>query len=167
MSSLQNPNNNRGLVYLAGPIEWAEDYGKGWRDVADKALRGLGYRVYNPSSDEQSILEPFGLKSSEEFLKLKKGPATFSRFREIMKGIIKYDLAKLEESDAVLVYLDRTLSGGTAGEVTVARWLMNKPVYAIVKPEDLPLISGWVGACLTHIFKDIDTGLDYIKKYGF
>ena len=103
------------LVYLAGPIEAASDHGRGWRTTADRELRSMGYSVYNPSADEQIILEPFGLKSCEEFLALKKDPTTFARFREIMQQIILYDLEKLEESRAVLALLDKTLSGGTAG----------------------------------------------------
>lgn len=148
-------------------MEFAPDGGKNWRLIADRTLRELGYQVYNPASDEQQVLEPFGLKSAEEFLALKKDPLTYGRFREVMKRIIDYDLQKLGQADAVLAKLDRTLSGGTAGEVTVMRWILNRPVYAVVSPDDLPHISGWLGACLSHIFKDLDTALDYIKKYGF
>ena len=147
-------------------MEYAKDGGKEWRLKVDKELRRLGYRVYNPCSDEQSILEPFGIKTAQEFLALKKDPATLAKFRRIMLAIAEYDLEQLNKSRAIIAYLDSTLSGGTAGEVTIQRFIRNKPVFAVIPPEEITKVSGWVLACVSHIFKDIDSMLDYISKYG-
>src|SRR3990167_1625838 len=82
-------------IYLAGSIEAAKNCGRDWREIADRELRFLGYSVYNPSTDEQKILEPFGLKTAEELHKL-KNIETLGRYREIGRGITEYDLEKLE-----------------------------------------------------------------------
>lgn len=160
---MKDPND---IIYLAGPMEYAKDGGKEWRFRADKELRRLGYRVYNPCSDESAILEPFGIKTAQEFLALKKDPTTLGRFRRIMRAIAEYDLEQLNKSQAIVAYLDGTLSGGTAGEVTIQQLIRNKPVFAVIPPEEITKISGWILACVSHIFKDMDSMLDYVAKYG-
>ncbi len=147
-------------VYLSAAIEWAPDNGIGWREVAQETLHKLGYDVYNPATDEEALLAPHGLADSKALTRLKF--TDLDKFQVCIKKIIDYDIDVLLESDLVLLYLDSHFSGGSAGEITLARHF-KIPVIAIVNKSNLVPISGWMLGCCDVMVASLEEALQYIK----
>jgi len=137
------------LAYLCGPIEFAVDGGRLWRQKLAPFLRNdLGHRVYDPAEDEKKNL------TDEEVAHFREWKTTdLDRFRRVVRKIIQFDLELIENrADYVICHWDGTgtQSGGTPAELTAA-YRKGIPVYLV---SDLPVdqISGWMLACAEHVF---------------
>ena len=146
------------LAYLCGPIEFAVDGGRLWRQKLAPFLRNdLGHRVYDPAEDEKKNL------TDEEVAHFREWKTTdLDRFRRVVRKIIQFDLDLIENrADYVICYWDGsgTQSGGTPAELTAA-YRKGIPVYLV---SDLPVdqISGWMLACADQVF----ISLDELKKF--
>jgi nucleoside 2-deoxyribosyltransferase len=149
-------------IYLSYGMEYANPVeARARATTLRNKLIGLGYEVFNPYTDESDILSRFNLSSSEELTDLKR--TDFDRFLMIMREIRKMDVEELANSDAVIVYLDRSARGGVVGEITLAA-ATDIPVYSIIEKGDIPHISGWTLSCPDKIFWDMDTCLEYITN---
>lgn len=152
-------------AYLSGPIERAHDNELNWFDTAELALKEKGFEVFNPMKDGCDILiQKYGLGSdatgkpkdeirtiaNAEFLALRKDPKTLTKFRAIMNTLVDVDMQEIRKADIVMVHASPTISGGTAGEITLARHL-NIPVVGFC-PTDPCTVSGWVLACCDSLF---------------
>ena len=157
----------RPLVYLAGAIAKAPDFGSEWRLEAEKKLRTFGFDTYNPLDGEKEI---FGGISREEFYKMKqkamerKHPSTFlnTGAATVLKKMVALDLKKLLESDYVLAYWDKYISGGTPGEITVAYY--KKIPVVLVYNMGLSRVSEWVLGCSEAIYPNLVEGINHYRE---
>jgi nucleoside 2-deoxyribosyltransferase len=139
------------LAYLAGAIEYAPDYGKGWRREITPFLRDLGHEVYDPAEDEKKSLS----REEQENLRVWKY-TELERFQIAVKKIVDYDLDIVSKADYLICYFDENglKGGGTSGEVTFA--FRNRiPVYMVTAMPPTE-ISGWILGCCTEIFRNFD-----------
>jgi len=146
------------LVYLCGPIEFADGGGKLWRRKLKPFLREeLGHRVYDPAEDEKKNL------TDEEVAHFRSWKTTdVERFRRAVRKIIEFDLDIIEnKADYVICHWEQsdTPTGGTPAELTVAS-RCGIPVY-LVTPLALEELSGWVLACADQVFSSVDE----LKKF--
>jgi len=143
------------LAYLSGSIEFAPEYGKGWRRELKPWLeQTLGHRVYDPAEDEKKNL------TDEEVANFRAWKTTDpERFRRAVRKIIDWDMDFIEkQADYVICFWDRH-SAGTTAELTAA-YRRGIPVYLVT---DLPAseISGWVLGCAERVF----SGFDELKTF--
>src|ERR1700690_3889381 len=89
------------LAYLSGPIEFADDGGRLWRQKLSPFLRDqLGHRVYDPAKDEKKNL------TDDEALHFREWKtADLDRFRRVVRKIIAFDLDLIEnKADYLICY---------------------------------------------------------------
>ena len=140
MSSERQPT-----VYLAGGMEKAGDYGRIWRKDITPHLENLGYRVWNPYTEEMNV----GI-NVESLAQLKQDD--YDSYLEYCRKIVDYDIKCLLDCSLVAVRIDESVrqGAGTYGELTVCR-LYHVPVYAWI---DLPNgkydVPSWAMGCVTH-----------------
>lgn len=146
-------------VYLSGAIEHAADLGTGWRARLRPFLEGsLGHRIYDPSADEKKDLTD---EERSGFRRWKLEDA--ARYRLVIRKIIGWDLARIEEdTDYLIAYWDTAAArgGGTAAEITLAHRL-GKPVFVVL---GMPVeeASGWILGAADEVypgFADLETAL--------
>ena len=143
------------LAYLSGSIEFAPEYGKGWRRELKPWLeQTLGHRVYDPAEDEKKNL------SDDEVAHFRAWKtADPERFRHVVRKIIDWDMDYIEkQADYVICFWDRH-SAGTTAELTAA-YRRGIPVYLVTA---LPRseISGWVLGCVDSVF----TSFEELKQF--
>ena len=155
---------SRPRVYLSGAIEHASDGGTGWRrQIASFLEHELDHAVYDPAADEKKDLTDEELAGFRRW-KLEEP----SRFREVSRKIIAWDLDRVErETDYLIAFWDASAGrgGGTAAEITLA-YRLGKPVYLVL---GIPLesASGWVLGAASEVFKDFeDLRAFLLDKYG-
>jgi nucleoside 2-deoxyribosyltransferase len=145
------------LAYLCGPIEFASDRGKLWRQKLKPFLRQeLGHRVYDPAEDEKKNL------TNEEAAHFREWKTSDpDRYRRVVRKIIQFDLDLIENvADYLICHLDEAavngtvLTGGTSAEVTVA-YRKAIPVY-LVTPLPPDQLSGWLWACADRVFPSVE-----------
>lgn len=145
-------------VYLSGPIERVKsDDDLGWFYHAQSDLNVSNIEVYNPLTRGVRYLRDKGLgkglsdlETNTEFLAMKKDPERIGQFAELMKGLVELDLYHIRTSDVMMVHVDPSISGGTAGEMTIAKHLGIKVIgFTTVDP---CLNNGWVIACCDLLF---------------
>lgn len=154
---LDNPETM--LFYLAGSIEYAPDFGKGWRAQITPLLRTHGHEVYDPAEDERKNLTEI---EAQEFRSWKT--KDFVRFQNTVRKIIAYDLDLIEHRcDAILCYWDEHAArgAGTQGELTFAH-RMGIPVY-LVCGVPLESVSGWLLGCATQVFRSLGEFQDFVS----
>jgi nucleoside 2-deoxyribosyltransferase len=138
-------SNQKVKVFLSGPIEHEADDGRGWRSRVQTELLAQGYDVFNPLDSSDKILSDCNVKSAQEYNQLKKDIHVYEnlvKYREITRHFVDIDLYELRTSHIVLAKVSAVASGGTAGELTVAR-MLDIPVVAFCN-EPLQTVSGWV-----------------------
>jgi nucleoside 2-deoxyribosyltransferase len=164
----QNPK-----VFLSGPMEYAHDGGVDWRLVAEARFKEAGFRVFNPCNISEDVLKPHKLTVAS-YNKLKKTINTnlhdYQHYVEATKDIVEIDCDELRTSDFVLAKISKLASGGTAGELTLARHF-GIPVAAFCD-DPLETVSGWVLGLCPHIWpvswlmntKPIDHAISFVIK---
>ena len=133
------------LIYLAGGMEKAGEFGAIWRTDITPHLESLGYEVWNPYTQEMNVgidVKKLGaLKQTD-----------YDLFVAFSSKIVDYDIAALQKCAAVAVRIDESVlrGDGTYGEITVCR-MFDIPVYAWI---DLPNgkldVPAWAMGCLTE-----------------
>lgn len=142
-------------IYLSGAMEYVPDGGADWRTRVEKTLGYADLEVFNPCTSGTDLLSRMGL-DVDTYHKLKYGTESeFTRFQEITNVFIDLDLAELRTSHLVLAKLCAKGSGGTAGELTVAR-VLGIPVIAFCEDE-ISDVSGWVGTLPEKLFLGPDS----------
>ena len=99
----------RRTVYLAGPMEHVSiEDAQGWRDIAEQMLHHADVNTLNPCRRVHNFQQRY------------------------MKRIFELDLRDIQESDIILVNLDKpeVAKHGTAMEVFYASYVLRKPVVA-------------------------------------
>lgn len=148
-------------IYLSGPIERADDFN--WFQESEKIFCDYGHEVFNPMSIGCDLLiDQYGLgninlsrdnqrvDANAQFMRLRKDPETFDQFRTIMNDMVELDMNEVRKCDVVLVNLTAIPSGGSAGEITLAKHL-GIPVIGFCEVDPC-LVSGWMVSCCTVLF---------------
>ena len=144
-------------------MEFAVNFGGGWRVKATALLKQHGINVYNPCTDEGSAFDTHNFKGHKDFHQAKIN--NFKKFKSCMNDIAKSDLIQVASSDFVLAFITPTLGGGTPGEMTCARYIFDVPVIAVLHPEcEIKSTSGWVMACCDKIYDDLETAVNHIAQ---
>ena len=156
---MELPKSNS--IYLAGGIQYAENFGRGWRAEITPFLVSKGYNVHNPI-DHWSPEEG---KSPEEVSELRKH--NFKKFLEVMADIIETDISILGQCCAVVTKIDEaTVRGaGTIGELTYCK-LVGTPVFAWVDiVGGVDRVPSWLLGCSSEIVYSLDELLEVIPEF--
>lgn len=134
-SKAENKQNRlKGLrVYLAGPIDHAQDDGVGWRDMMKPFLRNKGMLTLDPC-DKPINYASYGEVGEEKtkMMELKK-LGRFYELSEQMKAICHVDLRMTDVADCVIVYINPDIPMcGTIHEL-VNSLQQRKPTLVVVE----------------------------------
>ena len=154
-----NRLNNLGC-YLCGPIDFAEDLGRGWREDITDFLVARNATIFNP------LEHPFhGVKTFDDvkrpYLKHLADTRQFDKLRDEIKAINKWDLRAIDLSSFVVVNYNMDIPMcGTHEELFMAN-RQNKPVLLIVK--DKSKMPKWLYGRVPH--EHMFEGIDALKEY--
>jgi nucleoside 2-deoxyribosyltransferase len=134
-------------VYLAGPMEHVSvEEASGWREQATKAF--LRYNFSHNDDNLITILNP--CRRVHNFDK------------RYMKRIFELDIRDIQESDIILVNLDKpeVAKHGTAMEVFYASYVLRKPVVAF--KSDASTIHPFFESLVTEWRSDVNKACETI-----
>lgn len=126
-------------VYMAGPIQHAQDYGKGWRNALKERHPDIEW------------IDPFDKYDHTE------GAESEIRREWTDEEIVEQDLALIDEADAVLVHWEEVATCGTPMEIFYANQT-DKPVVVQTTVEDP---SPWLTA---HSYAVVSTFAEAIHQ---
>lgn len=89
------------VVYLAGPMEYAESLGISWRKYSSSILADANIIALSPQNFEHELIEEFGGLHN---IKKLKASQDLTKFNNLMIRIAELDLYLIGHSDIVLVY---------------------------------------------------------------
>ena len=94
-------------VYLAGPIDFAEDGGKDWRQAITLKLERIGIphdRILDPTNKKELLTHPYIVCNNEGALMNERREADdIAGLRKIMKDVIHIDLAMVTMANFLIV----------------------------------------------------------------
>ena len=127
-------NKLKGLrCYLAGPIDHADDDGKGWRTKAQKWLEKKKVFVFNPCDKPISYQQYKEIDEEKTKMMALKESGRFFELTQRMKEIVHVDLRMVDVSDMVIVYIDpKTPMFGTIHEL-INSLQQRKPTLVVVE----------------------------------
>ena len=153
------------VTYLAGPIDFADDLGVGFRqDIINKCRdAGLGIKFLDPTNKLPGLSKDVG----EEADKINgyKKTKNWTGLRKLMKKIVRCDLRQVDLSDFLIVYVDRDVHMcGTYHELIQAD-LQKKPVLVIVKGGKARA-SAWLFGLIKpeYMFDSVDECIEFLQK---
>lgn len=152
---LKDAHNRNPLVYLAGPIEFAADDGKGWRNETIEMFPGIDY------------INPHDIFSREEIQRVYKptfeGNIPQEDFDEFIldEEVTNQEKQEILRCDAVLVGFQDIKSRGTCMEMMFC-YLNRIPIYIwnMDKLDDIPL---WVTSHAQYISDSREKAIEQIK----
>ena len=146
--------------YLSGPIDFADDEGKGWRDKVSEFLEERNVKVYNP-------LEPMfhGINEAEDRPKMKrlKEEGRMDEFREMMKVFVHADLRAVDLSSFVIINFDTSIFMCGSIEEMFKGNTQQKPIL-VMAPQGEKNCSTWLLGRIPseHIFESWDELFAYL-----
>ena len=146
-------------VYLAGPMEFSDDNGLGWRErYAECLLNDFDIKCIIPNYEEKGIIP-----NQEEFTHLKQ--TNTYEYIKIMKKLRDMDLHFVQEADAVICRYAGEKMAGTIGEAQHASFHA-VPFYLIHKVpiKDIP---GWFLSCATELYPSFSCALIDVAEWKF
>jgi nucleoside 2-deoxyribosyltransferase len=123
-------------------------------------LIDLNYEVYNPYDRTGDVFEMCQIKDRDEFNNLRT--VDFNRYIQTMRAIKNNDINGVKSSDIVIAFLDPGVSGGQAGELTMAEYL-GKQVLGIMASAHREKISSWVLSCCDRVFASESEVIQFLK----
>lgn len=129
-------------VYMAGPIQHAQDYGKGWRGAVKASFGSVDW------------LDPFDKYDSTD------GAETEIRREWTDEEIVEEDLVLIREADAVLVHWEEVPACGTPMEIVYAAEMYGKPVAVQTTVEEP---SPWLTAHADFVAQTFQEAIDFLK----
>lgn len=174
VKEMTKEKNNRlkGMrVYLAGPIDHAEDDGVGWRNKMKKFLVKRGVNPLDPC-DKPISYASYGEigAEKEKMMELKKMGRWFE-LSEQMKAIAHVDLRMTDVSDCVIVYLNPEVKMfGTIHEL-INSLQQRKPTLVVIEggKENAP---NWLFGIMDYnfmfdSFKELEDFLTLVDEAAF
>lgn len=150
------------VVYLAGPMEFAESLGISWRKYASSILNDAHIITLSPQDFETELIEEYGGLNQLNRIKTAKD---LTEFNTLMRRIAELDLYLIAHSDIVLVYYEGEKFSGTVDEVCNAyRWEKQVVLASSLEQKDIP---GWFMAHCTKVYTgkySLDTAINYILQ---
>jgi hypothetical protein len=129
-------------------------------DITHK-LTDVGYEIYNPYDRTGDVFEMCQIKDREEFNNLKN--VDFNRYIHTMRAIKNNDINGVKACDIIVALLDPGVSGGQAGELTIAEYF-GKKVLGIMHTVHRDKISSWVLSCCDRVFANSDEVVKYLSE---
>jgi nucleoside 2-deoxyribosyltransferase len=143
------------LVYLAGPMEDAEDNGLEWRVNFRESLKQFNLNCIVPEEHEEGLI-PEGTN----IRKLKKD--NIQEYIKYIRKFMELDLNFVEDADFIIVKYEGEETSGTIGEAQYA-YQLRKPVILISSlPEEK--ISGWFLSCCSVKLNSLEELIEYLKE---
>lgn len=154
-------NRLRGLrCYLAGPMEFADDYGAGWRDEMGEFLESLGVIVINPIKTTHKN----GLTEVDLVRNIKEAKETqdYEQLTQIARDIRTLDLRFVDVSDFIIGRVNQNIKMcGTWEELFTAN-RQKKPIL-LNWEGGKDNASTWILGTIDH--NDIYDNWEDIKNY--
>lgn len=149
------------VIYLSGPIEADPDDGVSWRKKLVEAIvekYGTEFKIFDPTAADTSI-EAIAKRFDWTGDRRNWSRMNFRKYLLTGRYIVDTDLDWVSNSEILIVGCNKYIwrSMGTAGEVTIAKYLYIPVLLLLmddVQKEDLPL---WLLGCATAIYNDIDS----------
>ena len=94
-------------VYLAGPIDYADDDGIGWRQAITPKLEAMNIMVMDPTNKMTTNTRYNEVGEEQNNLKELKKLGRWHELRSEMKPIVLVDLRMVEIADFVIAYIDQ------------------------------------------------------------
>mgnify|MGYP003133445017 CR=1 FL=1 len=139
MKEVENMSENKvnklnGLrCYLAGPIDHADDDGKGWRVKTQKWLEKRNAYVFNPCAKPISYQQYKEIDEEKTKMMALKSSGRYFELTQRMKEIVHVDLRMVDVSDFVIVYLNPEVKMfGTIHEL-ITSLQQRKPTLVVVE----------------------------------
>ncbi len=120
------------MCYLAGPMDFVEDRGVGWREDMSDFLWNLGIGVLNPC--DNPIVDSLEENDNYyEHINYLKGLSKWDEVERLSKQVVRADLHLIDLCNFCIVHIDTDVhSSGTNTELTYAS-LEKKPVILVCK----------------------------------
>lgn len=152
------------ITYLAGPIEFANDKGVGWRQYITPKLKKFGIGILNPIDKE--VIYQFHEDSTFHALKKKLiDEKKYDEYSLLMKQVARSDLRMVDKSDFLIAYVDIDIHMcGTYHEIIMCA-IERKPCLLVCK-QGKQYTPPWLWGILPHeyFFSTFDEVLKYLKK---
>lgn len=149
-------------VYLSGPIEFANDHGKGWRKHFTDLVQDIGLYILDPTNKPKNLFSE--TEKEKGNTKLFKENNDFKSLRKFAKQIRRIDLRLVDLSSFLIAYIDPKIHMfGTIDEIITAE-RQQKPILCIVNGEKKDM-SLWAYAIFKEheIFTSVEECVQYIK----
>jgi len=139
-------------VYLSGPIDHAEDLGKGWRNEIKPELRKLKMKVFDPCSKPAYLCRHLGLpkgKTELDVINALKKAGRWDEAEKLVRKVMHVDLRTVDIVDLVVAKVDPEIPMcGTIHELVMAS-IEQKPVMVMCKGGK-KRIHGWLLGLIGH-----------------
>lgn len=159
-------------LYLSGPMDFADDGGKGWRDEWTDKLVGIGInqkQIYNPCKKPFNGAQ-FDLDDEARIWKECRENENWERMEKTASQIMHVDLRLVDKSDIILVNFPRMDNGfrvptyGTIHEIVVAHQ-QRKPTFIVWEETGKSDCSAWLMKLVGYknIFAHVDDLIKHLK----
>jgi len=159
-------------VYLCGPIDAADDGGKGWREEYVQKLIEIGFnkeQIFNPCKKPISH-QLFNFDNEQELMHEAKSKEDWDELCNIVDQIAHIDLRLVDYSGLVIANFPLDKNGnrvptyGSMHEIVEAR-RQKKPVF-VIWPGGKKTCSGWLMWLVGHknVFETIEECIECLKK---
>lgn len=156
--------------YLAGPIDYAEDDGVGWRKELSKWLKKRDVVIMDPTNKKTSNTKFIEVGDEQNKLMHLRNMGRYQELREEMKPIILADLRMVETSDFVVVYLNPDIRMCGTWEELFISLRQRKPTFVVAEGGKANMSLWLFGRMnpdfifesfeeLTHYLDSVDRGL--------
>ncbi len=154
-------------VYLAGPIDFLDDSGKGYRSELTKKLLKIGLKkqmILDPTNKPVTYEGYTDFDTEKDHYHSLRKHGQWDELEKLCQMTMHVDLRLVDKSDLIIAVLDPTVPMfGTIHEIVQAR-LQKKPVV-LIDPRGLEGTSIWAIGLVGYkrIFTTIDKSIDYLK----
>ncbi len=155
-------NNHR--VYLAGPIDNADDDGTIWRKKITPYLKKMGLTILDPTNKPTSQCKWNEVGEEKEHIQRLVDLERWDELRALAKEIVLVDLRMVEVADFMICYLDRDIHQcGTYDELFEA--LRRRKPTLIVHKGGKKEMSMWLRGKVNHnfVFESFDELYSYLE----
>lgn len=155
---------NKARVYLSGPIDYAPDLGKKWREefISLSKEKNLGLHIINPC-DKPLICE-HEISGEQKMANFFKKTKDWEGLRNFVKNFRRQDLRFTDIADFLVIYVNKNIHMcGSYNELFVAE-SQKKPIFCIVEGgiENLPT---WLFGVfkINHIFDSVEKCVNHLE----
>ncbi len=122
---------NQARVYLSGPIDYAPDLGRGWRDEFIKQSKSLNLKIINPC--DKPLPCEHEIKGEHRFVEIFRKNKDWKNLQSFVKTFRRQDLRFTDIADFLVIYVNKEIHMcGSYDELFVAE-RQKKPIFCIVE----------------------------------